>query len=375
MRLAIVFLVGVVSLGYVGRREVQKTIAVCEEVASSREAFQECWRRVFTRVAGSQGINVALSYLSQVKNSDIAVATECHVYAHAIGEVAYERLEQNKLDRVTADTSLCNFGYFHGLMQEYASHSKKLAEAKDFCESQRRDRVTQCFHGIGHGLVYGYAVVGKPDEETIVTKAILDCDRLVPEKDTRRAECFNGVFGGIAAVYFTLHGFSYQMRPEDPFWLCKKQLSQYQKYCYDELVPPLFNLVRFDMVKAGRFIEEIVDRQIRELAAEHLGLMPAHIDLLTKTNYEEVVSQCRLFAPDLIRACLRGVVKSLVMFGNMIAAVGRAVDFCEKYMSDAGEREECQKTMIEQIKFSYAPAQQNQICKSFAKQIPALCID
>ncbi|MBI3577178.1 hypothetical protein HY086_04030 [Candidatus Gottesmanbacteria bacterium] len=351
----------------------------CKAVTSSQEAHQECWKGIFRSIVMGRGVDAGLRFLAQTKDADIAFAPECHVYAHAIGELAYERFSLGTLGRVNGDTGMCNFGYYHGFMQEYVSHNKNLVRAKEYCLRQGRNgvdgydrRILQCFHGIGHGLVFWYASEGKPVESAIATSAIAACQKIIGDLSFFH-ECVNGVYGGIAALYFTLHGFTYTMRPDDPFWVCNAQPQHLKKFCYDELVPPLFNLVSFNLPAAGSIIERIDDQTLALVAMEHLGWMPAHHNLIVARNYSQVVSQCRAFPEPFARACLRGIVKSLVNFGNMLEAIPRATRFCHEFFQSTDFFEECQKTIIEQIKYSYTIDQQKEICKRFSDMAPTFC--
>ncbi len=80
--------------------------------------------------------------------------------------------------------------------------------------------------------------------------------------------------------------------------------------------------------------------------------MPSHNNLIADGTYALAVSDCRAFPPDLARACLRVVVKSLVAFGNKEEAITRARWFCKEYAGNTNFSEECQQTIIEQIKYN-----------------------
>lgn len=365
---------------------VENAIKKCNAITSPQEAHQQCWTSIIRSLVLGKGIDAGLRFIREVKNTDIAFATECHVYAHAIGELAYERLKRGNLGKILEDTGICNLGYFHGFMQEYVSHEKDLAKAKKYCEEQGGNQpdkhdidgpTTQCFHGIGHGLAYWHAADpsggGKISELVVIKNSIAGCMSMLPQPTRSSFECVNGVYGAIAAFYFTLHGFDYTMRPDDLFWVCKEQPEKLQKYCYDELVPAVYNFVKFDFVSAGQIIEKIKNHDMAIAAMEHLGWMPAHRNLIVEGTYAEAVKDCHQFPDEFTHACLRGVVKSLINFGNIEEALPRAVRFCQDFVHDIGYKEECQNTLVEQIKYSYPMNRQKDICTKFSGLVPTLC--
>lgn len=339
---------------------VSGILSRCDPYKGKRHELQTCWKKVFEDITDKFGIDNALARLNELKNTNIEFAADCHVYAHKIGEKAYARYKGNPRFSISENTNLCNFGFYHGFMQEFASHNENLDTAREFCirvleETKTKNGIlnpgiygSNCDHGMGHGLAYKNAITHWGDENTIAQTSVADCKTL-SKVDLR--ECINGVYGGIAAMYFELHGYKLSMDKNDPFRLCKERPQEELVLCYDSFVPPLHFTFDMDFDKAAAFILDIPDKSAALVAMRHLGTMPSHMLVPLTDNYSSMIDQCRKYPEDFHLACLKGFSGSLLQIGAYEEAQNRVLSFC---MSDLSEQERriCYEGAVESLQYS-----------------------
>lgn len=343
----------------------------------NRDQFLTCWGDEIAAFVKVAGVNRALDLIAELNREDPAFASDCHTFAHRVGEEAYVFFERGKQFAVRETTGICNYGFYHGFMQEYTSHSKDKRKAFDFCAYIAKEApkmvsvnletlISQCYHGIGHGLTFLYATkVWGEDLQKTVKNAIAVCQEVGVEV----RECVNGVFGGIDAMYWGLHGFRLTFSKDDPFSLCHNQQEEYQELCYNSLVPPVFHLAGSSITAAGPFITAIQNDRAARIAAEHLGSMPAH-ELIAKTNdYSTVIRECRVLGDTLGVYCIRGVAKALIYLGSGTEALGRAVPYCASALLSPDESERCREAIIEQLHYALTDRGVRDLCRDTREHI------
>lgn len=354
----------------------------CQKLRLSIDEYETCMDAIFRSEVRLKGVKASLEALNRFREKDVFFAANCHVAAHAIGEAGYEEILRGKIGQVNADTSVCNFGYYHGLMQEFVSHGKNSNAAVQFCLSQTdqnnqnpyNDRkVAQCIHGVGHGLVFWHAVEGRPSELILAKQGIEECERMLKPDSLSYTQCINGIFGGIAALYFTLHGFTYEMDSADPFWVCKEQDEHVAKYCYDELLPPAFRLTGWDMAKTGAYIQKIPNEVHKAVAMEHLGKMPIVRGAVNDGDYMNIIRQCRQFGERLSLNCIHGLAWAISSTGEMSLAITRGTDVCVHAGLTKGEQDICIASIIEQLKFTYHDALLKKACNLLYEKTGVPC--
>jgi hypothetical protein len=114
-------------------------------------------------------------------------------------------------------------------------------------------------------------------------------------------------------VYLGAHGYKVPVNPNNPFGICtiqeKKELIS---YCYERVLPQLFESLHYDISAAGRYILSIPDTEIRSNLAAILG----HEELQLRfsgTDYDVTVPtlECRKIDPVLQDSCFQGMVYDL----------------------------------------------------------------
>jgi len=320
----------------------------CRNDSLDRSERIGCWEKIVIGIVQKKGLGAALNFVDREKNRNTAFAADCHVYVHRIGEEYYWMFFNDKKVEVSDKFDLCDHGFFHGFMQEFTSHGQSIREAKRYCDSlialikDEDDSdmlMLQCHHGIGHGLTLMYAPYYWGDNEEIMRRAVTDCRTLFP--DAPRF-CISGVYGGMAAMYWGLHGFTLTMDRADPFALCKNQKMPDLADCYDQLVPVLFG--ELGLEQSGRIIEGIQDEEVAGFLMEHLGSMPSYTIVPKTDDYSPVVVSCRTFSSRLALHCLRGFGLSLKRMGSVAEGYARFTKFCSSDMLTQEEKHICEGT-------------------------------
>lgn len=340
----------------------------CRKSDLGRSDRIACWEKIVVAIVQRRGLSRAMDFVDKEAGRDIAFAADCHVYVHRIGEEYYWKFARKKQIEISDRLGICDLGFFHGFMQEFASHGTTTADAKRYCDivtgKMKRSQYPlavrqQCYHGIGHGLAFLYASYHWGEKAKIISRGIADCENMLPDSP---GECVNGVYGGMAAMYWGLHGFTLALENNDAFFLCRRQPASYSSGCFDQFVPVLFSETKLDLLKAGRVIEQIPDEATARVAMAHAGGMPSYTMVPRTSDYSEVLHICRQFRAPLSDDCLHGFAAALVRIGTFRQAVERGRIFCEDARLTAPERSVCFAGMYDQIRYKYSDSETQEFC-------------
>ncbi len=329
----------------------------------------QCWEHVVVKITQRKGLITALNFVHRQRSRDTAFASDCHVYVHRIGEEYYWKFFNDRKIEVSDKFGLCDQGFFHGFMQEFTSHGTNMVQAKRYCDTllsrMKQDEhgemlIQQCYHGIGHGAAFLYAASLWGNTDEIIRRSIADCRSLI---DGNPRMCISGVFGGIAAMHWGLHGFTLEMDPSNPWELCKNQVKPENLECYDQLVPVLFSKVDLDLEAAGRLVAQISDAEIQRVAMIHLGSMPSYTIVSKTEDYSQIVQSCRRFASPLDRDCLYGFSGAITRIGALPEAQARSIRFCESSYLTEAERAVCYDSVRQQISIHYSEREAVRFCE------------
>jgi hypothetical protein len=154
--------------------------------------------------------------LREESSQDSQVLALCHDILHAIGHVAFDKYGSFK-EAVPYQEDFCNSGYIHGLLESYLSTSEDpLVGLRDQCDDygqgKREFDLLQCYHGIGHGLMY---VTGGDLDHSLRL-----CRENLPEE--ARPSCQNGVYMEIFNREVLAKEKSF-VNPDDPFLTCSSR--------------------------------------------------------------------------------------------------------------------------------------------------------
>ncbi len=362
---------------YVNNLFVQNLISFnykkCMNPTLGRSERIQCWERIVGTIVQKKGLHVALQFVNRMKNKNTAFAADCHVYVHRVGEQYYWKFINNKKIEVSDKLDLCEQGFFHGFMQEFTSHGQNIVEAKRYCDALI-DRISdtkageklrlQCYHGIGHGLTFLYAPIYWGQNDEIMRRGVADCRTMFP--DSPRF-CISGVYGGMAAMFWGLHGFTLPFDPENPFGVCANQKPPDATDCYDQFVPVVHG--ELGLEKTGRIIEAIPDEKLALFLMEHLGSMPSYTIVPKTNNYTTIIETCRGFRPELAARCLRGFAGALVRIGSKKEAENRGVEFCQSPVMTQEEQMTCYDGLVQWLSERYKQAEIDRFCKGIPVQL------
>lgn len=329
------------------------------EVCAEEKPRFNCWEEVFTRILEEEGIKEAVWFLDRLRGLDPVLASNCHDHAHLVGEISYWKFELNGDIDLEEDTTLCEYGFFHGFMQEYGHHGKGFLEnATEVCdillenfstEQAIWDTSNQCYHGIGHGLVYHYINEVGEDDEKVLSKAIPKCSEILPGNEK---ECAEGVYGGINLVYFGYHGYKIPIREEDPYWICHSQPEAYRRGCYTNISPSIFSFYSRDFTKALASLDSLEDPSYLSSAIEGLASASSHHFYWEPDFYSEAVDICKNLKEGFTDDCFTGLAQGIINRSSPQEGYELAIDLCQKKELEDEDKKVCIEGVLNRARHS-----------------------
>ena len=224
------------------------------EAAGSYVQVTECWTALFADLTRSAGPAEALRSIVTVGEVQDSIALTCHEWTHVVGRVAFAEIGDVD-EALTFDDRRCQFGYRHGVMEDYAkdaSPEEMQVLMGSFCDASPKGSLEEgeCLHALGHS-----ASAYSSDD---VVAAVTMCD-LVPETG-RRLQCVGGALMeyGNSFVSRTLYDEqpatgpgSAQITDDDARHLCDILPSEYTQECF---------------LRIGNFWGPVLDRDFAEMA-------------------------------------------------------------------------------------------------------------
>ncbi len=200
-----------------------------------------CFEQAFGNVAYFDGPRAAMTLFDETIEAN---APSCHRIAHAIGAGSLARYDGNVGRTIAEGSASCFSGYYHGVLERALVDVKtRDAErlggvAAALCDDpQARTSPwmrSQCFHGLGHGLMIttGYALPLSLDA----------CERSPTRLD--RISCKSGVF---MENVFSSYGFvSRWLREDDPVYPCNAVEPDDRITCYGTVTSRVLRVIGLD---------------------------------------------------------------------------------------------------------------------------------
>ncbi len=269
----------VASVFYITRYKTKPDSINCDLVSDRSDRIR-CWQQKIELLAKTDGAESALSLLSDLRKTDLLFSSDCHVYAHIIGELSYWEFQKKHDFNITPDILLCEYGFYHGFMMEMGHHDPNFLDnapstclllTSKFGHEKEEDALDQCYHGIGHGLVFFYIDKYERDETKITGEGLSYCQRTAPPGN-RLKDCIYGIYGGISSLYLGTHSYLLPMKQENLFWVCDYQPVEYQSGCINGLVPAALSFWMDDMESALHVIEKIENLTFAREAILNAGI-------------------------------------------------------------------------------------------------------
>jgi hypothetical protein len=174
---------------------------------------------------------VALGQFRDEIEANDALARSCHDLVHELGREAYKKYEDFG-EAMKYQDEICNSGYLHGIIEARFSESDDVfADIRTMCDQYTPESSLswQCYHGIGHGVMY-YTANDLP-------RSLEMCDAF--DNSFARTTCSNGIFMENFSADQKLHLSEY-LNESDPLYPCPEQEKRHQENCY--LYAPTFFL-------------------------------------------------------------------------------------------------------------------------------------
>jgi hypothetical protein len=275
------------------------------------------------------GLSQAIVRLNELSASN----GDCHHEAHMAGRYAY---------RIVGDVAFkshqleCHAGGLHGAIEAYfRDHGvENLAgDAKAICSGAGSDRFfsSQCFHGIGHGLM-AYTAYELP-------QALKACDRL----NEGKSECYTGVFMenivGSLASHHADPSTQGKYLSGDPQYPCTIVDEVYKPSCYLLQTSRMIQLFGPNFARIASACSDAATRY-QQLCFESMG---RDVGGLHRRDVGGLIRACSS-APSGERriACLNGAVQDL--FWDP-AGQGVGLQVC-RLLSDSSEKNACYSTVF-----------------------------
>jgi hypothetical protein len=196
------------------------TLADCSE--------QTCFEQAFGNIAYREGPQAAIRMVKEKYGDGGDPA--CHRVVHKIGSASLARFHYNVARTFAAGSSICNSGYYHGVLERALLRVKPFTlaalgrVARNVCVDPKILAVKwleySCLHGLGHGLMIttGYAL----------PSSLKICGSLATTWD--RQACNGGVFmENISSSY----GFTSQwLKDDDLVYPCDWVAKGVKLTCY-----------------------------------------------------------------------------------------------------------------------------------------------
>lgn len=237
----------------------------------------------------------ALARLGEDMEDDEDVLRTCHPIVHEIGHAAYNKYGDFG-EAMKFQDEVCNSGYVHGVIEERFAHSDDvLADMKTMCADYRPGSYLQwqCFHGIGHGVMY-YTSNDLP-------RALEMCDAFGDEAG--RSSCVNGAFMENFGADGNLHVSEY-LKEDDPLYPCAEQEARHKADCY--IYAPVYYLGgnEGDYEGALKLCEDAAEEALRPACVQGVGSQAM------KENLDDpkfVESMCEGNSPADTVSCVQGM--------------------------------------------------------------------
>lgn len=332
-----------------------KRYAACD-TENNVDTKELCWKNILAEMIDSRGIDFTLRTVASLFLTNQSVGSRCHVLIDFVGEYAYERYRTGEKFQEWELTTQCAAGFYHGFMSEFISHSRNFTKTQEFCDTVANKlpaypaAAGQCMRGVGNGLAYMYATLYWKDVQNILSHALEDCARFIPN-----SECIDGVFSGIDHMYFVRHGYSLDMNTNDPYWFCRDLEPDLKHRCYERMTPPVYKFTGRDLMQTGKWISQLDNTQAAAQAMVTLGElhMRMHGGMTNTAIQTDAVSACHTFPGSLPLFCLRGLVQAVLFTGDRNLAVESAQQFCKTKGLSESEQTMCLEFIDENKSIKY----------------------
>lgn len=237
----------------------------------------------------------ALSRMRSEIETDDALARSCHALVHDIGRESYRKYEDFG-EAMKYQDEICNSGYLHGIIEARFSESEDVfADMETMCEEYppRSTLSWQCYHGIGHGVMY-YTANDLP-------RSLEMCDAF--DSGFARTTCSNGLFMENFSADQKLHLSEY-LDENDPLYPCAEQAKSHKENCYLYAPTYFLSLNEGDYAGALELCKD-AEEPFQKSCARGVGAQTMKENI---NDLKLVESACESGNPEQIEPCIKGLV-------------------------------------------------------------------
>ncbi len=348
------------------------TKAGCD--ALSDGSRQACYVLLLKTTVEKKGLEAAYDVFRDISQSD---AEGCHDYAHALGISAYTLYRSGADVQVDEVSSWCGWGFWHGFLTKLQTE-EGFGSAKKFCLAQNgtdsidtEHRRTNCFHGVGIGLIGDpppYPLWG--DAHAVLQPALAACDTATTDTSDYTANCYSGAYHSLI-LYMAQNRYAFELDYTDPFALCKGKNSAQELECALQIASKLGIVTDFDMHKTYGFLRSIRNAETRTQVSK-IALSMFFKNHMTDAEMYATLQECIEINGEL-ETCMYAMVQSLFDNGLPNEEYKRAIALCEDMDLSPREQTACFQAVNIWIQRTYSGVLAQEACAAITSQYKDLC--
>ncbi len=361
--------VGVFAAVYVAPASEAVAIQACNDGPAQFASI--CYTELIERILQDDGLAAALSTVAQVSDADAQFSRYCHSNMHDLGRSAFKLYDSHGSIAISPELSYCGYGFYHGFMEEMFAQTGTLDGAHAFCDalgsklSNPTMAVSNCYHGIGHGITDGYDPRTYRNAVALAAPGLELCAQISPDDELHRS-CALGVFNSVELMFEDSE--SKLVLTDGPFSLCAEPYTELEKdSCYLEMSILSVTLNHGDL--------DASFESIRSVEPEYLSRSAKYISLFLigqNRTAKDILAACKNRYDHIVDDCIRGITVGLIKYGAPKHEYDEAIVFCGSNELNARERDVCAVTFV--TNDSYTPADRYAACKRLPTELrPPLC--
>jgi hypothetical protein len=331
-----------------------------------------CWDDLIDETLTTQGLERTFELFDVLFKTEPTFASGCHDFVHKLGEKAYFLFDKKQDFAISAKSSYCGYGFYHGFMETLLQKTGDMQEARSFCDyvdtklkKETSDAGGACYHGIGHGTVDGSDPRAWGDPEAMIQPALELCedvsnDEIPPPRYGKLFRCTSGAFNGLEIL---MDSSQYKLSPnkEDPFFLCRKQPAYLKEACYTQFVVMLMQVTGGDFEASAEVINTIPED---DYALPTLGSLVVEKARIGGANHAETVNFCRNLPARFHQSCIAYYSEGFLKYGPPQEEYKEALNFCQFNSLTEVERKSCYDRVLGLLRVFYSAEKSASICRA-----------
>lgn len=345
-----------------------------------------CWSGLLDRINSLESLSAAFSMYKFLTDTYPDFSTDCHSYAHQLGQSAYKSFVNHKDIQLDISASMCSYGFYHGFIEVLVESSGDLKKATQFCDSIEgwSDKTLSpipmrmnCYHGIGHGVTNVHdpqlieLVTKEKNPQEIINLSDKVCSSVSLDKETL-FYCQTGIFGGVSGVIKD-HLNWFDSSPEGVFSICNQDTSSLKEACFrslGSLIIPMF--MNTNQVSTTiPIIMSIKDDQYKNIVAEEIANSLARENI--SSDYLSIIKFCNKLRENVKIYCINGVVVGLLSIGIPEQQFPKVLAVCDNALLNAITTSACVNKFITYSKTIYDSKTFSGICRLINYKFQTSC--